>query len=95
MCTFVIFPQTRDGPVIGNCVDDAVDWREIYSLAPLMQPRSCPNNMIYTTGVGGGTYEYELESAEIFPRASHNRCATLEESYSRTILVPHLGQVLL
>ena len=88
MCTYVIFPQTRDGPLIGKCMDDAEEWRQVWessessNKSPSLQ---CPDNMIYAEGVGGGVYEYELESEEICVRPGLDKDAGLDaiERYSK------------
>jgi len=91
MCTYVIFPGTAVGPVIGNSIDDAME----YSLAPGFAERShvgtqCPENRIVALGVGGASCEYEMESEEIFPyNPPIDRCASLTEIEDLLIRYAH------
>jgi len=79
MCTFAIFPDTKVGPVIGFCMDDAVDYADAPGFGTLKAPR-CPANGIYRTEAGGGAYDYETESQQIFPfEPPVGKCQNLDD----------------
>ena len=79
MCTFAIFPQTKVGPVIGFCLDDAPEHADAPAFATPRVP-ACPANGIYATDAGGAVYDYEQEPMQTFPfEPSIGRCKNLAD----------------
>ena len=97
MCTFVIFPDTPVGPVIGNCHDDAGEWVHSPDFYMDRHIRPYPANGIFETGTGGGVFDYESEPQEVFPLPDLlKNCHNIDEAEEITLryapFLTHPGQ---
>ena len=92
MCTYVIFPRTEMGPVIGQTLDDALHYSEAPGFGSPPSAPTYPANGIIGSGVSGW-YDSEPEPEEVFPfQPSVESCQSVDEIAELLLRYKHFNK---